>query len=112
MQKAGIVPLPDARLADIKNEVAHVAKLFDSMSDKEFETYKMNLFIRMGESVQKNSNLADTLSLTWGKYGNIDFTSDMTTKVLDVTKQQVQQFASKYFVDDNLVLITHKGQLK
>jgi len=112
MQKVGIVALPDAKLADIKKEVANMAKLLDSVSDKEFETYKMNLFIHNGEALQKNSNLTENLALTWGKYGNIDLTSEISSKPMDVTKQQVQQFVSKYFVDDNLVFITHKGQLK
>jgi len=112
MQKVGVVALPDAKLKDIKNEVANVAQLLTGLSDKDFETYKMNLYIRMGEGVQKNSELTDLITLTWGKYGNIDLANDFTTKPLAVTKEQVTQFVSKYFTPDNLVFLTHKGQLK
>ena len=112
MQKVGIVALPDAKLTDIKNEVAGIAKQLETLSEKDFNTYKMNLYIRMGEGVQKNSELSDVLALTWGKYGNIDLTTDFTTKPLNVTKEQVSQFVNKYFKADNLVFLTHKGQLK
>jgi predicted Zn-dependent peptidase len=112
MQKVGIVALPDAKLTDIKSEVEGIAKQLETLSDKEFETYKMNLYIRMGEGVEKNSQLSDVLALTWGKYGNIDLTTDFTTKPLNVTKEQVAQFVGKYFKADNLVFLTHKGQLK
>ncbi len=112
MMKTGIVALPDAKLQDIKNEVVQIGSEIGKLSPKDFETYKRNLYIRLGESVLKNSDLSDLLSMTWGKYGNVDLTAEMTQKPMDVTQEQVQQFVSKYFTADNLVFITHKGQLK
>lgn len=112
MIKTGIVALPEAKLKDIKSEVTDIQKALEQISEKEFEAYKMNFFIRKGESIQRNSTLSEILSLNWGKYGDLDLAKAFTTAPLKVSKEQVQNFVSKYFVGDNLVFMTHKGQLK
>ncbi len=112
MIKTGIVALPETKMSDIKNEVSNLGTLLSTLSDKDFETYKMNFYIRMGEDALKNSDLGDMLALNWGKYGNIDYAAQTIQKPLDVTKAQVQEFVGKYMKAENLVFLTHKGQAK
>jgi zinc protease len=112
MQKVGVVALPNAKLQEIKNEIVAIGSEIGKLSDKDFDVYKKNLYIRLGESALKNSDLSDLLALTWGKYGNVELTTAMINQPLQVSKEQIQQFVTKYFTADNLVFITHKGQLK
>jgi zinc protease len=112
MLKAGIVGLPTTKLAQIKTEIGKVPDDFKKMSAETFEIYKRNLFVDMAESIQRNAQLAGTLALNWGKYGNIDLTSSFVSAPADVSKEQVQQFFDQYFKPNNFIFMAHKGQSK
>lgn len=112
MQKASIVGLADSDINQIRSEAAHVRSDFESMSAKEFDSYKRNFYIRTSERAQRNAELSKLLALSWGKYGDLDLAAAFTGKPLDVSKEQVQKFLSQYYVPDNFVFMTHKGQGK
>ncbi|WP_413287629.1 M16 family metallopeptidase [Bdellovibrio sp. HCB337] len=110
MIKAAIVSLPKTKMSQLRAELLEIPKDFDKMSEADFNTYKKNAYIRMAEGNQRNQALSDALALTWGKYGNIDITKELISAPLDVTKEQMKKFIAQYYVPENFVILTHKGQ--
>ena len=110
MMKAGITGLPNSQLKRIRTETAELLNDFKRLSEKEFEIYKRNFYISTAESAQRNSDMGKLLSLSWGKYGNLDLAVDFVNKPLDVTKEQVQAFLTQHYTPDNFIFMAHKGQ--
>lgn len=109
MLKASIITLPTAKLAEIQKSILSLPTVFDGISEEQFNSYKLNLYISFNEGVEKNHDLADMSSMMWGKYGDIKLMKKFTDKPLNISKRVMSEFINKYIQNDNMVIAINKG---
>lgn len=99
---------PGVTLDKALKKVKKMKEIVINMPQQEFDNYKTNFQIKIANSIQRNSNLADMIALGWGKYGNKNALIRLSERPMDVTKEDLNAFLNKYFVDDNMIVITNK----
>lgn len=107
MVKSLIMALPTTTLSQIETNVAEISKDFEKMNQQEFDAYKQNYYIELAEALQRNDDLADRLALFWGKYHSITLLKDLASHPMTLSKEQIKDYISAYFKNDNFVYISN-----
>jgi zinc protease len=110
MIKGFFVLLPKTSAAALTSEVLKLKEDVEKLDPRNFEAYKQELITAVLEGTLRNEALNESLALSWGKYGGLDFYFDWDKNIRSLTKESVVQVLNKVFTKDNMVVVTTKGK--
>jgi hypothetical protein len=101
--------LPGVKLSEIQKQILTLPEEFERLSNEQYNAYKMNLFIKFKEGIERKDDFADMSSMMWGKYSDIHLLQKFVTRPSEISKNSMKDFIAKYFSENNLVVAITKG---
>lgn len=109
--KALLSLLPNTEIEQAVEGFLKLNDDFRALSADELAAYERELKVSMAENIERNTNLTDTLSLFWGKYGSLETLAQLLDKDHHADKARLQKLIDRWFKRDNMIVVKNRWEV-